>query len=289
MLRGTLENVVTQSIIICHNERIDELYQTLTKENLNPIVQRARYCTTTEIRDSKTFKCFCGHRDSWKAAVKTKGYTLICEADFVPCLGLGRLQIFWPLEKSLAWGYLYQGSPRLLSRSERGHFRGHAAPLVAYVINSDVAKIFLRFFDYEMAQYNRSDYITFDAHLQWWAMGQGAEAYIPLRHYGEHGGNPQPEHRIFGVRLVGERRGGVHRADNLQGPLAFLPLYANGSRISFISQRMIARGYGWARLLCGRWISNGYSGNRWDTLRMYGIGLWRLLPGWTGSKKFLRQ
>ena len=152
-------------------------------------------------------------------------------------------------------------------------------PTSGYVINSDVAKIFLRFFDYQMAQYNPKRLYTFDAHLQWWAMGQGAEAYIPLRHYGEHGGNPQPEHRIFGVRLVGERRGGVHRADNLQGPLAFLPQYANGKRISFISQRTIARGYGWARLLCGRWISDVYSRSRWDTMKMHAIGLRRCFPG----------
>ena len=278
-LRATLGGVVNRSIIICHNERVDELYQTLAKEKLNPFVQRAKYNTIEEMKYSNQFKCFSGHRDAWKKTVDTQDYTLICEADFVPCSGLGRLPVFWPIEKSLAWGYLYQGSPRLLRISDAGHLRGHASPLVGYVINSDVAKIFLRFFDYQMAQYSPKDYFTFDAHLQWWAMGQGAEAYIPLRHYGEHGGNPQPEHRIFGVRLVGERRGGVHRADNLQGPLAFLPQYANGKRISFISQRTIARGYGWARLLCGRWISDVYSRSRWDTMKMHAIGLRRLLPG----------
>ena len=31
-------------------------------------------------------------------------------------------------------------------------------------------------------------YQGWDAHILWWLMGQGAEAYIPPKHYGEHGG-----------------------------------------------------------------------------------------------------
>jgi hypothetical protein len=79
------------------------------------------------------------------------GYTLICEADFVPCLRMGSLPVFWPLRDLLAWGYLYQGSPRLLAliRTEDGCFlRGHCAPLVCYVINAPVARLFLEFFSY---------------------------------------------------------------------------------------------------------------------------------------------
>jgi hypothetical protein len=269
-----LNDVISQSIVICYREQVDQLVQTLLTETLNPVVARAQY-TSEELKYASNFRCFMGHRDAWIRATEEKGYTLICEADFVPCIGLGRLPVFWPHERSLAWGYLYQGSPRLLSLSKTGHLRGHATPLVSYVINSAVARIFLRFFKSQTAQYGPKNYFAHDAHLQWWTMGQGAEAYIPERHYGEHGGYPQPEHARFGMR-----RGGLHRADNLFGPLAFIPMYADGSYVEFARQRIIARAYGWARLLSGRWIvdSNVYSRTRWDTIRMYGVGCARLLP-----------
>ena len=52
---------------------------------------------------------------AWKMASERNGYTLICESDFVPCVGIGSFPIFWPLQDELAYGYLYQGSPRLLA------------------------------------------------------------------------------------------------------------------------------------------------------------------------------
>jgi hypothetical protein len=204
------------------------------------------------------------------------GYTMICEADFVPCAQLGSLPVFWPIEKPLAWGYLYQGSPRLLSVVGKERFlRGHCAPTVAYVINSQVAKILLRFFDHEMNQYNPHSYFTWEAHLQWWVMGQGGEAYIPLKHYGEHGGAPNSEHMKFGR----EARGGRHRADNLASPLAFRPGYARNSWLDFVIERAGARALGWARLLTGRWIidTNVYSRDWLDTINMQMIGVRRLL------------
>jgi hypothetical protein len=215
------------------------------------------------------------HQRAWQIAAKTPGYTLICEADFVPCDRLGDLPVFWPTERPMAWGYLYQGSPRLLALiGPQRYLRGHCAPLVAYVVNRPVAECMLRFFDIEMRQFGTETYFTFDAHLQWWVMGQGAEAYMPLRHYGEHGGFPNREH--------GEshyvRRAGRHRADNLEAPLAFLPPYARGSWINYWKERALARALGWGRLLTGRWIedTNVYSRTLSSTARMYWIGFRRL-------------
>ena len=158
----------------------------------------------------------------------------------------------------------------------QGYLRGHCAPLVAYVINDEVARIFLRFFQQEIRDYDPSTYFTFDAHLQWWAMGQGAEAYIPLKHYGEHGGRPNPEH----LKLGALSRAGRHRADNLAAPLAFLPSYANGSRLAFLLERAEAKALGWARLFTGRWIidTTAYPRTWLDTLRMELFGIRRLLP-----------
>ena len=82
-------------------------------------------------------------------------------------------------------------------------------------------------------------------------MGEGAEAYIPFRHYGEHGGLANPEHRQLG-RLSRE---GTHRADILAKRLRFMPDYAEGSYVKFFNERCKNRILGWARLLSGRWIA----------------------------------
>ena len=121
---------------------------------------------------------------------------------------------------------------------------------------------------------NPQEYFTFDAHLQWFAMGQGAQAYIPMKHYGEHGGFPNPEHMARGKIA----RAGVHRADNLKAPLHFLPAYARNSRINFALVRVGARARGWARLFSGRWIvkTDVYKIPLSTRLRMYLIGIWRL-------------
>ena len=270
--RSALNEVVTGSIVICYRENVDQLAGILNHESLNPCIERAQY-NNLELQYSSASRCFLGHRRAWEIASKRDGYTLVCEADFVPCKGIGGLPTFWPLNRELAWGYLYQGSPRLLWISPDGFLRGHTAPLVAYVINSAVAEIFLKFFDHELTQYRLEDYFTFDAQLQWWVMGRGAEAYIPMRHYGEHGGRANPEHKLHGLR-----RAGVHRADNLQAPLAFVPQYAGGSSLAFLKERLIARAYGWGRLLTGRWIidTNVYSRGFSDTAKMYGVGVRRL-------------
>jgi hypothetical protein len=217
------------------------------------------------------------HAAAWQRAATNDGYTLICESDFVPCLRMGSFPAFWPLQDSLAWGYLYQGSPRLLAliRTENRCFlRGHCAPLVAYAINASVAKVFLEFFEDEMRRHAPSEYFTFDAHLRWWTLQRGVKAFIPTRHYGEHGGLPNPEHGIHGISRLGE-----HRADNLAGPLCFLPDYAKGSWMRFVGVRIRARTFGVARLFTNRWIvqTNVYENGFWAKLQMYMLGVHRLI------------
>src|SRR5262249_37412065 len=148
---------------------------------------------------------------------------------------IGDFQIFWPLENERAWGYLYQGSPRLLAVVGSQRFlRGHTSPLVCYVINKTVAALMLTYFDQESKEYDLRTYFAFDSHLQWHVMGLGGEAFIPLRHYGEHGGLPNPEHASLG-QLSNQGR---HRADNLMSSLHFLPSYANGNYLWFLRVRL---------------------------------------------------
>jgi hypothetical protein len=271
----TLAQVVGHSIIIAWREDAGQLSEALKEEGLNPDIQRASY-TDEQATFTRAHRCFMNHREAWKQAARFQDYTLICEADFVPCAGLGLLPAFWPLENPLAWGYLYQGSPRILAAiGDRPFLRGHNATTVAYVINARVAEILLRFYDHETLQYDTREYFAFDAHLQWYAMGQGAEAYIPARHYGEHGGLANPEHG----KIAGLPRSGIHRADNLAAPLKFMPQYARDSKIRYLVERIKARLYGFGRLLTGRWIvpTNVYDCSTGARFRMYLIGIRRLL------------
>ena len=266
--------VVTQAIVVCYTEDTTLLKVALERECLRAIESRASY-SEDELTYSRSYRCFMNHRSAWRLASESDGYTLICESDFVPCRGLGGFPTFWPLANPLAFGYLYQGSPRLLWASRHGHLRAHASPTVAYAVNARVAALLLEFFDEETRGRRPQDYLTFESHLQWWAMGRGIEAYMPARHYGEHGGFPQPEHRAAGVvtRVA-------HQADNLQGRLAFLPQYARGDVGALLRTRAHARLLGWVRLLSGRWIirTDAYALRSSDIVRMYLIGLRRLLP-----------
>jgi hypothetical protein len=272
-----LKEIVRRSIILCYREYPVQLMDCLEREGLNPTIQRqVQFAETADW--TSNVKTFMNHHDAWQRCVEFDGWTIICEADFVPCEGLGSFPAFWPVDKENAWGYLYQGSPRLLAPvgAER-YLRGHCAPLVGYVINSAVARILNRFYDVEMRTHDPTKYFTFDAHLQWFVMGQGAEAYIPFTHYGEHGGRPNAEHR----RLGGLRRAGTHRADNLRRPLAFLPDYADGSMAKYRLERAKSRVRGFGRLVTGRWIArtNAYPISAADFARMTLLGARRLFAG----------
>jgi hypothetical protein len=270
-----LSQAISRSLIVCYREDVADLERLLAASGLNPRILRGSY-TAAELEYPAAKRTLLNHRRAWQIAAEAPGYTLICEADFVPCRGLGNLSVFWPMANPLAWGYLYQGSPRLLAIvGPQGFLRGHCAPLVAYVVNRQVAEHMLRFFEGKIGEYEASFYVPWDAQLQWWVMGQGAEAYMPRWHYGEHGGLPNPEHARSG--LMG--RAGRHRADNLVAPLAFLPQYASGSRLVYLKERAVARALGFGRLLTGRWIvdTNVYSRNLRRTASMYWIGLRRLI------------
>ncbi len=269
-----LSSVIGRSIVVCYEEDTRLLMRALAREGLGPVESRASY-DDVELTYSRSHRCFMNHRNAWRSALESDDYTLICESDFVPCRGLGEFPIFWPPANPLAFGYLYQGSPRLLWVSPEGYLRAHVSPTVAYVINARVACLLLEFFDEETRGRSPRDYLTFEAHLQWWAMGRGAEAYIPARHYGEHGGFPQPEHRAAGVVTRA-----AHRADNLRGRLAFRPQYSKGDVGALSRARAYARLLGWARLLFGRWVirTDAYDLRAVDVVRMYLVGFRRLLP-----------
>jgi len=270
----TLGEVVARSYVLAYREDVDSLVSALDQEKLNPTILRAVY-TKEEETYSRVYRTLLNHYSAWQRAAEQDGYTLICEGDFVPCKDLASFPTFWPMNDPLAWGYLYQGSPRILALvgSER-YLRVHCSPLVAYVVSRGVAKKLCGFLGAVMAGRTPQDYFSFDAFVQWWAMGEGCSAYMPMKHYGEHGGKANPEHGAQGIRRAGE-----HRADNLAGPLYFLPQYCEGSDLTYMLGRMKERCYGLARLATGRWfeptesLPSTFAGR----LEMKAMGLKRLL------------
>lgn len=274
---STIRDVVGQTIVLAYKEDAQPLLTALEQERLPASLQRIVY-TTEELAYALNSRCLLNHRLAWEKAARLPGYTLICESDFVPCRGLGDFPVFWPQSNARAWGYLYQGSPRLLwlSEGQPAYFRVHVSPTVAYVVNATVAKMLLEYFEHVSSKYDLSQYFSFETFLQWHLMGKGAAAYMPPRHYGEHGGLPNKEHASIGKLS----QGGEHHADNLMAGLRFLPLYAGGSRLKFLRVRAKWRLMGIGRLLSGRWIepTNVYDLTFRDRCRMFLAGAARLAP-----------
>lgn len=279
----TLRDVVERVIVLAYKENVDPLMAALAEEGLDASLQRIVY-SERELEFARNSRTFLNHRLAWEKAAEASGYTLICESDFVPCRGMADFPVFWPSDDANAWGYLYQGSPRLLAlfggKSE--YLRAHVNPLVAYVVNAHVAKVMLQYFDWASGAYDLKQYFSFDSHLQWFTMSKGAASFMPLRHYGEHGGLPNKEHGAV-AKLS---RDGEHHADNLMGPLRFLPQYAAGSRNKYRLVRLKSHLLGFGRLLSGRWIepTNVYEFTTRERLRAYVLGLARLLPRWGGGR-----
>lgn len=269
-----LGEVVAQSYVLAYTENVDLLVAALDEEKLNPTVLRAVY-SAEEQTYSRNVRTFMNHHNAWLRAAEHDGFTLICESDCVPCKGLASFPTFWPADDPMAWGYLYQGSPRILALiGAEKYLRCHTSPLVAYVVNARVAKTLCEWFDAEMSARDPREYFSFDALLQWSAMGRGCRAFMPMKHYCEHGGKANPEHGAHGMRRAGE-----HRADNLAGPLHFLPQYCEGSRVTYALARLKERLYGFARLATNKWMvrTDVYPYGLGDRIEMAAVGLRRLL------------
>ena len=126
--KQSLRDVIDKVIVVAYQEDVSNLVSSLELEGFKVEVSRPDY-SPEEMTYRRSSRCFLNHRNAWKRAVESPSYTLICEADFVPCRGIGDFEVFWPTEKDCAWGYLYQGSPRLPCNGGSTPFlRGHTAP-----------------------------------------------------------------------------------------------------------------------------------------------------------------
>ena len=263
--------------MVAYREDTAQLEAVLKAEGFARVsVQRASY-TGAEEAYSRNFRCFMNHHEAWKEAATRPGWTLVMEADFVPCAGLGAMPVPFPDPGApgLKWAFLYTSSPRIFWEESGGFLRGHQATTVCYLITGAVASKLLAFWDDEVKMHGMGTYFAFDAHLSWSLIGKGCEAYFPARSYGEHGGVPNLEHREEGS-LPNDGR---HRADVLAGNLAFSPPYAGGNFPRYRLIRIGARLRSIARLLTGRWIVRVWVSNPEP------VKLPRLL--WLGLKRHL--
>jgi hypothetical protein len=187
------------------------------------------------------------HRNAWRRIVQSGQDAIVVEADFVPVVGFGRLPL--PCDKGshrVGIGYLYACGPQLWDLA--GGLRGHAGSTVAYFVPARSAEALLQFAEEATASRDPEKYSGWDSELGFWLNARGLECFLPYRHYGEHGGIPNPEHKRAGLRPV-------HRADLLAGRLAYLPSYAGGDRTKYLLARCSARVWGLVRLLAGRYLS----------------------------------
>jgi len=281
-----LGSLIRHTEILAHREDTTLLENALRNEGLDPFVQRKTDYSPPEMSYSRTIRCLMNHAEAWRRAATVSGHTLIVEADFVPCRGFSGLPApFDPaIHGPLAWAFLYGGGPRIFQVLPGGYIWGHASCPVAVLVSPEVAS-FLADFAAALIR-DTTDlgaYSLWDTFFQWHMMGHQARCFIPYRHYGEHGGEPNPEHKQSGSgTLAGSRilrkagLGSNHHAECLCAPLLFLPAYAHGSRLRYFRIRITAKFIGLARVLLGRVVEPNQNMPFPERLRALGTAFRRL-------------
>lgn len=240
-----LRNFCPHVLVVAHRENTAPLLSFLKTEGFSVEEFRGPYSAEQE-GYSAIMRCLVNHANAWKVAVDRKQPTMIVEADFVPVCGFGSLPIPLPPERyQTGLAYLYGASPTIWDLALPYVARGHAGATVAYVLSPQIAKLLLEFFVTEIAANPQGIYTPFDTRLGYWLLTRGIESYFPYRHYGEHGGLGNSEHRGVALRST-------HRADVVWGSLAFSPMYAKKGSLTFWFMRVFARVWGAIRLSTGR-------------------------------------
>ncbi len=264
-----LRDVSSGVVIVAHKEDTAPLRVVLEADGFSVDEVRGPY-TSEQLAFSAIMRCFVNHANAWRIAVSRDRPTIIVEADFVPVRGFGNLPAPVPADRcSNSLAYLYSVGPQVWDLATPSVARGHGGGMVALLIPPKVAELMLEFFHEELQNNPLGQYFPFDSKIGYWLKDRGVESYIPYRHYGEHGGMGNPEHVSAGL-------GRPHQADALQGPLAFLPMYAQGNALRFWKTRSRAHTWGVLRLLYGRFLA-WHDFARSDRPRMVRFAVGRLL------------
>lgn len=270
-----LAKFIQKVFILRYQEEVAPLVAALRDEGFDQIELVSRNYTELEQSYARSYRCLMGHCDAWQRAASEPGYSLILEADFVPCRGFGRMKPPIPVNSTgPVWGWLYSSAQRVYQYD--GEFIiGHSGAPVATLINAPAASIVSGFVEEENKYRHPSEYSLWDTYVRTYAAYNGVTTYLPIRSYGEHGGLANPEHRLHKVNPC-------HQADVLIAPLHFLPPYAKHSRLSYKVIRAKAYLRAWARLFAFRYVEIGTLKNTDFSikvkLRLMWLGLKRLIP-----------
>jgi len=242
-----LIDCVKTVFIVYYNEDVSALAHAIKAEGFTDVRPvRADY-SEEQLNYCRQAKCLLGHHNAWQYCKQVDGLSIVLEADFVPCKGFANLPL--PFAESLigqAWGWLYACGGRVYEYD--GDFiRGHSSTTVAYVIDNIAAQKVEGFVAHEFANNNPVSYSPWDTYMRVYAQQQGVPMYLVPKSYGEHGGLPNPEHKINNITQG-------HQADRLSSDLHFLPTYAGGSVVKFRFIRFKAYAKAWLRLIGGRYI-----------------------------------
>jgi hypothetical protein len=196
------------------------------------------------------YRCMLNHSRAWERAAQESKPTMIVEADCVPVTGLGELPLpFNPDKNNAGIAWLYTCAPQMYSVTAEGYIEGYSTALVAYILTPQGAAALAGFVG-EITEQHGTGYVNFDSFIDKYLRTKNFKNYIGFRNYAEHGGKSNPEHRQNGMS-------GIHRADVLYGPLAFMPAYATDTtspQLSLLWARLQARYKGLARLVLGKFL-----------------------------------
>jgi GR25 family glycosyltransferase involved in LPS biosynthesis len=245
-----LVSCIGKALIIAYKETTELLEKTLQQEGLHPEVIRQTH--REEYQDfSPSYLCLLNHREAWQKAALESQPTLIIEADFVPVKYFGELPLPFPSDNSntgVAW--IYTCASQIYSISSEGYADGFSTSTVAYIITSQAARYLLELAERVKELKTPYVYSSWDSEIDGFLRSKKLINYIPFRNYGEHGGQPNPEHSQHGLSST-------HRADVLYRDLAFMPLYITIKQRNFfyfLQIRLQGRLKGIARLLTGRFL-----------------------------------
>ena len=243
MLRESIARVY---ILAC-TEDTSALERVLSAEGFSVEVIRARY-NEAQMSWSRAARCLWGHREIWRTIAEVgDSLSMVCEADFVPCIGIGKLPLPFHVDDAQdALGYLYAGGVEVFDVHHGKYARGHASCTGAYVAGGSVARRLMQFADEHHLRHG-GEHSLWDCELGWAVKSVGVKCWMPYRQYGEHGGIPNPEHAKNGFNPS-------HQSDILYGRLHFLPEYAGGSRFKYWETRLRARCRGIGRLVFNRYL-----------------------------------
>lgn len=268
-----LRDFASQVIVIAYREDTSKLSNALESEEFNVKIARATY-TIQEEAYSRSIKCMLGHMHALGIASDHDGPTIICEADFVPCVGFGRMPLPVPESMRLSSAcWLYANRPVINGPVYEYSFQGYSNSPVCYLISPPVARTAARFAQHLLSTHNPNDYAGWDNMFPDYLKDSGVRQLIAHCCYGEHGGHTNPEHEAnirFGTP--------DHRAEALMSRLAFLPAYADGSWLRFVVVRLYYRCLGLGRALLFRFCRPGHVPEG-KFLVSYLFGITRLIFG----------